>query len=80
MAARPPDRGGSVVCTFAADLRELVTWLLDHRRDTGAMESTGVCGIPVCEMLEAPATRVYLVNARHGKIVRGRLSSPARPR
>ena len=38
------------------------------------MESTGVYWIPIYEMLEAAAIRVYLVNARHFKIVPGRKS------
>ena len=51
-----------------------MTWLLDHHIDTVAMESTGVYWIPIYEMLEAAAIRVYLVNARHFKIVPGRKS------
>ena len=77
VAALPPDRDGTVVRTFAtftADLQQLVTWLLDHHIDTVAMESTGVYWIPIYEMLEAAAIRVYLVNARHFKIVPGRKS------
>jgi len=77
VAALPPDRDGTVVrtfTTFTADLRQLVTWLLDHHVDTVAMESTGVYWIPIYEMLEAAAIRVYLVNARHFKIVPGRTS------
>jgi transposase len=38
------------------------------------MESTGVCWIPIYEMLEAAGIRVYLVNARHFKTVPGRKS------
>ena len=77
VAALPPDRAATPVrtfTTFTADLRELVTWLLDHHIDTVAMESTGVYWIPIYEMLEAAAIRVYLVNARHFKIVPGRKS------
>ena len=43
VAALPPDRDVTVVrtfTTFTADLRQLVTWLLDHHIDTVAMEST----------------------------------------
>jgi transposase len=38
------------------------------------MESTGVYWIPIYEMLEAAGLRVFLVNARHFKIVPGRKS------
>ena len=77
VAALPPDRDVTVVRTFTtltADLRQLVSWLLDHHIDTVAMESTGVYWIPIYEMLEAAGIRVYLVNARHFKIVPGRKS------
>ena len=39
---------------------------------TVAMESTGVYGIPACEILEARGLEVLLVNARHVKNVPGR--------
>lgn len=77
VAALPPDRGGTVVrafTTFTSDLQQLVIWLRHHHIDTVAMESTGVYWIPIYEMLEAAAIRVYLVNARHFKIVPGRKS------
>src|SRR3990170_1532094 len=77
VAALPPDRDVTVVRTFntfTADLQQLVTWLVDHQIDTVAMESTGVYWIPIYEMLEAAGLRVFLVNARHFKIVPGRKS------
>ena len=77
VAALPPDRAATVVrafTTFTADLRQLVTWLVQHQIDTVAMESTGVYWIPIYEMLEAAGLRVFLVNARHFKIVPGRKS------
>ena len=77
VAALPPDRDPTPVRafpTFTADLRHLVMWLLDHHIDTVAMESTGVYWIPIYEMLEAAGVRVFLVNARHFKIVPGRKS------
>lgn len=77
VAALPPDRDVTVIrtfTTFTADLTQLVTWLLAHHIDTVAMESTGVYWIPIYEMLEAADIRVYLVNARHFKIVPGRKS------
>ena len=42
-----------------------MTWLLEHRIDTVAMESSGIYWIPIYELLDAAAIRVYLVNARH---------------
>ena len=68
VAALPPDGDSTVVrtfTTFTTDLHQLVTWLLEHRIDTVAMESTGVYWIPIYELLEAAAIRVYLVNAYH---------------
>ena len=77
VAALPPDRDITPVRTFTTcttDLNQLVTWLLDHHIDTVAMESTGVYWIPIYEMLEAAGIHVYVVNARHVKIVPGRKS------
>jgi hypothetical protein len=73
----PPDRAGETVrCfgTFTPDLESLVQWLVEHRVDTVAMESTGVYWIPLFELLEAHPIQVYLVNARHIKNVPGRKS------
>ena len=50
VAALPPDRASITVrtfTTFTADLRQLVAWLVEHRIDTVAMESTGVYWIPI---------------------------------
>jgi transposase len=44
------------------------------RIETVAMESTGVYGMPVYEILEARGFQVHLVNARHLKHVPGRKS------
>jgi transposase len=77
VAALPPDRAAVTVHTFptfTADLHRLVAWLVEHRIDTVAMESTGVYWIPIYELLEAAGLRVFLVNARHFKIVPGRKS------
>jgi transposase len=52
----------------------LADWLATCRIETVAMESTGVYGIPVYEILEARGFRVHLVNARHLKHVPGRKS------
>jgi transposase len=56
------------------DLAALVTWLKECRIETVAMESTGVYGIPVFQMLEAAGFEVILVNAHHVKSVPGRKS------
>lgn len=77
VAALPPERGGTIVrtfTTFTADLKELVVWLQSHRIDTVAMESTGIYWVPIYEMLEEAGIHVYLVNARHFRIVPGRKS------
>jgi transposase len=60
--------------TFTADLQTSADWLEQCGVTTVAMESTGVYWIPIYEMLEAVGIRVYLVNARHFKIVPGRKS------
>jgi transposase len=51
--------------TFTPDLYALAGWLTACRIATVALESTGVYGIPVYEMLEARGFQVHLVNARH---------------
>jgi transposase len=60
--------------TFTQDLERLGDWLVEHKIDTVAMESTGVYWIPCFEVLEARGFKVYLVNARHLKGVPGRKS------
>lgn len=75
--AIPPDRAEETVrCfgTFTPDLHALADWLVEHRIDTVALESTGVYWIPLFELLEARGIRVFLVNARHVKHVPGRKS------
>ncbi len=73
----PPDRGGQTVQafgTFTPDLHRLADWLMTHRIDTVAMESTGIYWVPIFEILEARGLTVYLVNAKHIKNVPGRKS------
>lgn len=60
--------------TFTPDLYALADWLAACRIETVAMESTGVYGIPVYEILEARGFRAHLVNAHHLKHVPGRKS------
>lgn len=77
VAALPPDRSSTPVCSFATftpDLRRLVTWLMEHGIDTVAMESTGIYWVPIYEMLEEAGLQVFLVNPRYFKIVPGRKS------
>jgi transposase len=50
--------------TFTADLERLADWLVQCRIKTVAMESTGVYGIPLYEILEQRGFEVMLVNAR----------------
>jgi len=76
-ACVPEDRDAQPVRsfgTFTPDLLALAEWLVSCRIDTVAMESTGVYGIPVDEILEARGFNVHLVNARHRKHVPGRKS------
>ena len=60
--------------TFTPDLYTLADWLAACGIETVAMESTGVYGIPVYEILEARGFQAHLVNARHLKHVPGRKS------
>jgi transposase len=76
-ACVPEDRDAEPVRpfgTFTPDLYALAEWLATCRIETVAMESTGVYGIPVYEILEARGFQVHLVNARHLKHVPGRKS------
>jgi len=77
-----PDKTGSclpplvnpvrVFLTFTADLEEMARWLLSCRITTVAMESTGVCWIPLYDVLERHGITPCLVNARNMKNVPGR--------
>jgi transposase len=57
---------------FTPDLYALAGWLTACRIETVAMESTGVYGIPIDEILEARGFQVHLVHARHLTHVPGR--------
>jgi len=61
-----------VFSTFTADLHTLAGWLENCAADTVAMESTGVCRIPIYEILESRGFRVSLTNARQLKNVPGK--------
>jgi transposase len=58
--------------TFTEDLERLTDWLEQCGVTTVALESTGVYGIPLFEILEQRGIRPCLVNARHMKNVPGR--------
>lgn len=76
-ACVPADRDPTPVRpfgTFTPDLESLTDWLLSCHITTVAMESTGVYGIPIYDLLEARGVQVTLVNAHHLKIVPGRKS------
>jgi transposase len=59
---------------FTADLHRVADWLQSCGVKTVAMQSTGVYGIPLYEILEERGFEVYLVNARHSKNLPGRKS------
>jgi transposase len=59
---------------FTADLHRVADWLQSCGVKTVAMQSTGVYGIPLYEILEERGFEVYLVNARHTKNLPGRKS------
>ena len=59
---------------FTADLREMGRWLVEQGVRSVALQSTGVYGMPVCEVLQQHGLEVYLVNAQHTKNVPGRKS------
>ena len=75
--AVPPDHDDAPVRelpSFTAHLNTLADWLKVCAVDIVAMESTGVYGIPLFELLEARGFTVLLVNACHVKNVSGRKS------
>jgi len=59
---------------FTADLHRLADWLQSCGVKTVALQSTGVYGIPLYDILEERGFEVYLVNARHTKNLPGRKS------
>ena len=58
--------------TTTDELNELVDWLVAHRVESVAMESTSVYWIPIYELLEARGIEAVLVNARQLHHVPGR--------
>lgn len=68
-------KGGHIVReygTFTCDLESIVSWLLEERINTVAIESTGIYWISLYLMLEEAGIEPYLVNARYAKNVSGR--------
>ena len=61
---------------YTSDLRKLVSWLLEKRIESVAMESTGVYWYHLYTMLVDADIEVILVNAYHFKNVPGRKSDP----
>src|SRR5260370_19878801 len=59
---------------FTADLHRLADWLKSCGGKTVAMQSTGVYGIALYEILEERGFEGYLVNAPHTKNLPGRKS------
>jgi transposase len=58
--------------TFTADLYALAEWLRQCQSETVVMESTGVSGIGLCEVLEERGVDVRLVDAHDARQVPGR--------
>src|SRR5579859_624085 len=74
-ACVPPDRQGETVRglgTFTPDVHRLADGLVLCGVDRVAMESTGIYGVPIFEILEARGLQGELVNAQHIKNVPGR--------
>jgi transposase len=60
--------------TFTADLEAMAEWFQQCGVTSVAMEATGVCWIPLFQILERRGFEVVLVNARQTKNVAGRKS------
>ncbi len=76
--AVPPDRDAQPVRRFGTctvDLEAIADWLLDCDVTTGAMESTGVYGIPLFEGLEARGFQAGLIDPRQAQRAPGRPQS-----
>ena len=73
--AVPADRDDHPVrtCgTFTGDLNEMAAWLVSCGIATAAMESTGVCWIPVYDAVEGHGIKPCLANPRNMKNVPGK--------
>jgi len=67
-----PDGSVSNYGTFTTELMSAVQFLRAHQITSVAIESTGVYGVVLYEMLETAGIEVYLVNPGHLKYVPGR--------
>lgn len=67
-----PDGSVSNYGTFTTELMSAVRFLKAHQITSVAIESTGVYGVVLYEMLETAGIDVYLVNPGHLKYVPGR--------
>ena len=67
-----PDGSVSNYGTFTTELMSAVQFLKAHQITSVAIESTGVYGVVLYEMLETAGIEVYLVNPGHLKYVPGR--------
>jgi transposase len=67
-----PDGKVTSYLTFTQPMQEAVNFLKQQGIQTVAMESTGVYGVVLFEMLEAATIEVFLVNPAHLKKVPGR--------
>jgi len=59
---------------YTPDLMEMAGWLKSHEVETIAMESTGFYWKSAFLLLQSQGFKVYLVNAKHVKNVRGKKS------
>ena len=78
--AVPVSRDVESVRTFGAftcDLEAIIEWLTKCRIETVALESTGVYGKNLFNMLVQSGFEVYLVNARHTRNVSGKRPTKA---
>lgn len=67
-----PDGSVRNFSTFTSEMRLGISLLKEHGVTTVAMESTGVYGVILHEMIEAEEIEVFLVNPAHVKHVPGR--------
>jgi len=67
-----PDGSVSNYGTFTTELMSAVQFLKTRKITSAAIESTGVYGVVLYEMLEAASIEVYLVNPSYLKYVPGR--------
>ena len=75
--AVPPKRDSQLVRRFGcttAELKAMADWLKQCEIRTIALQSTGVYGVAVYDILEEAGFEVYLVNAKETKNLPGRKS------